>query len=204
MGVLLNLERLILSLQLNANINVKCRSLISSLVVVCILHIATSPLAIELNIYISSNKLCIQILHTVETTRAVNHRTSLARSVYHKEWSNTRSLCYAVVISTKCWRNVNDTSTIGCGYIVTHNHTERITILLHRLYPWNKLLITDTLKLLTCVVLVSYSKLTLHLLAEECWYKLSSHDDCLTLVSIWVVALNLYVVDIWANAECSV
>ena len=170
--MLLNLKGLVLRLESHADIYVKCRSLLCSFIVVCILYIATSPLAIELNIYARCNKLRIQILQTVETTRAVNHRTGLAGGINHKEWSNARSLCYAVIISTKGWCNVNDTCTICCGYIVTNNHTESVTILLHRLYPRNKLLVTNTLELLTSVVLVSYSKLSLHLLTEECWYKL--------------------------------
>ena len=202
--MLLNLKCLIFRLKSHADIYIKSCGLLSSLAVVCILHIATSPLAIKLSINEVSNKLCIQILQAEEATRAVNHWAVLTRSVYHKEWSDTCCLSYAVIISTEGWRDMYNTGTVRSCYIVTNNHTECIAILGHRLNPRNKLLVADALQLLTGIVAVSYCKLTLHLLAEECRNKLRSHNNGLTLIGIRVVTLNLYIVDRRTYAKCGI
>ena len=66
---------------------------------------------------------------------------------------------------------MHNTSTVRDSYIVAKNYTERIAILLHRLHPADKLLITNTLKLSTLIVLVSDCILALHLLTKEGWNK---------------------------------
>ena len=66
--MLFNLECLIISLKLYADIYIECRGLVCCAAVVGILYIATCPRLVALNIDILLDKLGIQILKAEETT----------------------------------------------------------------------------------------------------------------------------------------
>ena len=90
----LNLERLVGTLHHKADENIQVLSSCSSFLIkhivycelriVCILNPFALVLLVKLNIHASLYKLLVKLLHQVELTCKVNHRTGLTKFVYHK------------------------------------------------------------------------------------------------------------------------
>ena len=132
----LNLERLVGTLHHKADENIQVLSSCSSFLIkhivycelriVCILNPFALVLLVKLNIHASLYKLLVKLLHQVEFTCKVYHRTGLAKFVYHKQRRDTCSFSHKSIISTKSRRNMNDTGTILCSYVITWDDAERL------------------------------------------------------------------------------
>ena len=235
MGVLLNLEGLVYALEVDSDIYVErlCR-LRSSLViatiygklrVVSILHPATLVILVCLGVYALLDELLVQLLHQVELTRQVNHRTCLTALVNHKERRNTSLTCYEGIVSTKRRSDVYDTRTILYCNVVPRNHTERLVgsrvpvallVHLYGLHPGDELLVVHTYQLGTLPAtynlkgdefvtrLVILQRDTLGLLVEvRVEQRLSQYGGNL-LARVAVVCANGHVVNLRAYAERSI
>ena len=136
MCMFLYLECLVCTFHHKADLDIQslcsCSSLLvkhlvyGKLRVVCILHPLALVLLVELHIHTFLNELLIKLLHHVELACKVNHRACLAALVYHEQRRDSGSFCNKCVISTECRRNVNNTCTVLCSYIITRDDTERL------------------------------------------------------------------------------
>ena len=217
--------------QYHAKHNVKslglgCRLVIVTAVncklwIVGILHISTCEFCIFFYIYTVVHKLLVQFIHCPELTGEVNHRTSLALLVHHKERRNTCSLGNECVIGTESRSDMHDTCTVLGSHIVTRDDTERIcrsvydivAILGNRFYPWEQLSIVHAYKigtlvlthnairnnLVTCIVLLHREFGTGRVEVSR-QQSLCKHN-CYGLTSVAIVCLHCNVVNLWTNAE---
>ena len=163
MRVLLNLEGLVHALEVDSNIYVeRLGSCGSSLIVttiygelriVGVLHPATLVVLICLGIDTLLKELLVELLHQIELTRKIHHRTCLATLVNHKQRGDSSLTCYEGIVGTKRRSDVYDTRTILHRYVVTRNHAERLVgcrypvaslVELHGLHPLNELLVVHT------------------------------------------------------------
>ena len=168
-NVLLNLEGLVHTLEVDSDIYIKrLGSLSSGLVVLAIygkLWVVgvLNPTALILLVSLGIDTLCyellVQLLHQVELTLQINHRASLATLVNHKERGDTSLTCHECVIGTKRRRDVYDTRTVLYCNIVTQNHAESLVgsvlpiaslVQLNGLNPLNQLLVVHTLQFGAC------------------------------------------------------
>ena len=197
-GVLLDLEGLVCSLEHHGNIDVERRVILGERDVVGVLNEATCPLLVEFYVYAVGYELIVELLDEEELTRLVDHRLRLARLVDHKERRDAGSACYAVVIGTEGWCDMHDTRTVRRGYVVAHNHAERVA---HRLHPRDELLVADALELLALECQLLDLESALLLLAEVGSDELLGHNDRLTSLGVRILALHANILDRRAYAE---
>ena len=130
MHVLLYLKGFTFSLQVHANRDVQSFILIGEILIVCILHVATSILIPFLNINIFAYEVSIEVFGNKVLTLQIYHRTLITLLINKHNGADACLLSYKSIVSTKIRRDVHDTCTILSGHIITRNHLECIT---HRL-----------------------------------------------------------------------
>ena len=210
MGMLLDLEYLVLLLEHHADVHIKCRGISILRCIICILYITSCPLLVVLR-HVCSRIFRIEVLNAEETSTEVDLSMKVTVAVHYLKARNTGKSGHLGVFSTECRRDVNDTGTILAGNIVTRDYLEGT---LARVEPRDELLIADTCELRTLhstlehlerneliawlVVLESdFSCLGI----EERAYKSLSHDIKSRLSSVWIERENSYIIDVRSNAE---
>ena len=158
-----NLEGFVGGLHLHTDIDVQTLGRIrSSLIpltihcilrVISILHEASFIFLIQGFVYTSRLERVVHLIHHIELTGQVDHRTSFSLFVDDKEWRNACSTSHVRIVSTKCRSNMYDTGTVFCRYIITRDHTEcfffsvypiPFFIHIHRFHPWEELFVLHT------------------------------------------------------------
>ena len=140
--MLFNLERLSLSLQHHADVNVKGRSVRRKGGIICVLHISSRPFRI-----VRRHVLCriirIKILKAEEPALTVNLRIAVTVAVYDHNRRHPCLLSHLVVVRSEGRRDVdNARRTFLNRNIVTSYHAESAVRL--RAEPWNELVVLDS------------------------------------------------------------
>ena len=66
----------------------------------------------------------VQLVHQIELTGKVHHRTRFATLVYHEQRWNASSASHESIVGTKRRSNVYNTSTIFCGNVVASDYSK--------------------------------------------------------------------------------
>ena len=160
MHVLLNLEHLVLLLHLHTQADVETFSGSSCFVVIFsvdvelrvvgILH--PSPLIVLIHVDIDTlrHETLVELVEHIEFARKVDHRTRLALLVDHEQRRDACRTCHKGVVGTECRCDMHDARTVVGGHVVASDYAESLVgcileiavgVHLHRLHPWEQLLI---------------------------------------------------------------
>ena len=194
MGVLLDLEDLVLRLEHDRQVDVERGGIGRKGVVVGVLDVAAGILAVLGRVYIILDELRVEILQKEETTLSVDHWLRLARLVYHEERGDACGLCHAVIVGAERGGYVRYPYR-PTGDVVAQNHAEGVTVLGKGLHPRYELTVTHALQLGAEPRLVLHFERAFHLLGEVCADEGLGHDYMLRLVGIGVAALDAHVFD---------
>ena len=98
-----------------------------------ILYVVSFVARICLAINAFVNESSVALVQHIILAAQINHRTRLTALRDHKERRDVRSLGHAGIVCTKRWRDVNNTRTIFCGYVIAQNHAETKFFEFHKL-----------------------------------------------------------------------
>ena len=141
--VLFNLQRRTLLLHLHTDHDVQVLCLRSCLLIILavliefwgvgVLHIVACMMAVTLLVHTLGDEVVIELVHHIVLTLQVNHRTRLTFLIDQEEAGDMGILGHLGIIGTKSRCDMHDTGTVLCCHIVTRNHTEGLTLHLHKL-----------------------------------------------------------------------
>ena len=169
--------------------------LVSKSWIVSIFNKTTCKFIIFFYINLRFNKISIEVFEEEEFTSHIHHWTSFALSSKHSQTWHTSFFSHECVISTKCWSNVYDTSTIFSSYIVALDYTERTFAWV---YPRNELFVfrVDQINTHTFANYAIRHKFIARFVVFHChlssfwiekrskqWF---SHDICSRYACVWI------------------
>ena len=147
-GVLLNLEHLVLCLQVHTDRDIQGLVLIGQRVVVGILHITACKLVPLVLVNIVLDEFFVEVLQHKILTLQVDHRALGTLLVNQHNGADAGLLGYEGIVSTEVGSDMHDTGTVFSGHIVTGNHPEGIT---HGLDGRHQLFILNTNEVATLI-----------------------------------------------------
>ena len=203
-------EHKILLFEHHTDSHIKSFILVSESWVVGIFHETTCKFVIFFNINLCFNKISIEVFEEEEFTSHIHHRTSFTLSSSHSQARNTCFFSHECVISTKCWRNMHDTSTIFGCYIVTLNYTE---CTFTWVYPRDKLFIFRVNQINTHTFAnyaIRHEFVTrfvvFHCHFSSFWIEKRSkqwfcHDICSRNTCVWIKTFYCKIFNFWTNTK---
>ena len=175
--------------------------------VVGVLHPTAFVFLIDVVIDKIGDKLRVKVGCEIVFTSQIDHWTSLASLVNHKQRRNASGLCHLGVVGTESWCNVDNARTVFGGYIVARDDAEGVGFLVHnllvvsqfaRVNPREQLLVMDAHK----VGALHFGNDVARVLVVEIGAETRfCHHHRARLLGVGVLGLNSHVVDFRTNAE---
>ena len=143
MNMLFDAEGLVRGLEHHADVNVKGRSVRGKGGIVCVLDIASGPLAIRI-VNPVGDVPRIQILDTVEASLGINLGLGSSVLVSHEQAGDSGKTCHLGIIGAEGRGDVDYAGTVFGGNIITEYHAEGASV---GTEPRDKLLVAKAFQL---------------------------------------------------------
>ena len=141
MGVLLNLEHLVLCLQVHTDADVQRLVLVGQRVVVGVLHVASCKLVPFLSVHIVLHKGRVKVVNDEVLTLQVHHGALVAFLVYQHDGTDASFLGHEGIVGTEVRGDMHDTGAILRRHVVAWNDAKGVA---HRLNGGHQLLVLHT------------------------------------------------------------
>ena len=200
-GVLFDLENLVLCLEHHREIDVERRRVGGERIVVGVFHVTARPLGIGRCIDVVAYEGRVELFEQEEPSLAIDHRLILARLIDHKQRGDASGAGHAVVVRTERRGDMYDTRTVGGGHVVAQDDAERIA---RRLHPGDELFVADAFEVRALVGDRVDFELALHLGGKIRPQQFFGQDDSLGGIRIGVAAFDAHVFDFGTYGQCGI